>query len=342
MSAGVRSAATSTPASSIRGWGGGTPSRRASTWVPTLRRSSARARRYSSSRPSQAAAVRSIASRQARAAERPSAWIARRAGARRASSRRNSRCASKIPASVSPARAATASRWRRTASTVSAIAASSAAASASGSEASSRSISSDGTRQRRTGPIAMPGEAANPRTTPSAGGAAPGAASGAGTSGAPDASIASSKSRAASALIAAIASAACGPPAATSISWPAAAPSVATAFRLAASAGPRPLVRFRTSIFASNPEAVCTNRAAGRACRPCGFRIVSRSVTAPSPTPSGAAASSTGVPRCAIFPARPPRASVATASSVPPIFAVTAAATAPSTSGASHRSTRAR
>ena len=52
VSAGVRSAAMSTPGPSSRGWGGGTPSSRASTCAPTLRRSSARARRYgSSSRP---------------------------------------------------------------------------------------------------------------------------------------------------------------------------------------------------------------------------------------------------------------------------------------------------
>ena len=65
---------------------------------------------------------------------------------------------------------------------------------------------------------------------------------------------------------------------------PLAAPRVAIALRLFASAGPRPLVRSRTCTTASKEDAVCTNRAAGRACSPCGFATVILVTTA---SPSG-------------------------------------------------------
>ena len=73
----------------------------------------------------------------------------------------------------------------------------------------------------------------------------------------------SSKSRSANAWIAASASVACGPLAATSTSCPCVAPSIATPFRLAASAGPRSFVRSRIVMRASNDDAVWTKRAAG-------------------------------------------------------------------------------
>ena len=72
VSAGVKSAATRMPGSSSRGAGTGTPRTRASTCVPTLRRSIARARMYSSSSTSHPAATASTTSRHATAAVRPS------------------------------------------------------------------------------------------------------------------------------------------------------------------------------------------------------------------------------------------------------------------------------
>ena len=151
---------------------------------------------------------------------------------------------------------------------------------------------SAGTWKRWAGPLARPGDAEKPRRTPSSrsssvtgsGGAARTAASGPPTS--------SSKFRDASASTAAIASAAWGPVAATSSSCPVAAPRVAIALRLFASAGPRPLVRSRTCTSASKEDAVCTNRAAGRACRPCGFATVIVVTTA---SPSGRSAAATHV-----------------------------------------------
>src|SRR5204863_2593 len=81
------------------------------------------------------------------------------------------------------------------------------------------------------------------------------------------------------------------------------------------------------------PLAVCTKRAAGRACRPSGLRTASRTLChgGPSSRDSAAAASvPAGAPRCAAFGSRPPRASAATSASGAPTFAETAAATAPS------------
>ena len=92
------------------------PSRRASTWRPTLRRSAARARRYSSSRPSQSSAVRSITSCHARAAERhrrrSHAWsgTGARRPAGRADGRRRSPPRRRPPV---PRRARAGGRYRR-------------------------------------------------------------------------------------------------------------------------------------------------------------------------------------------------------------------------------------
>ncbi len=72
MSAGARSSATRMPASRSDGRGASTPSRRASTSRPTLRRSAARARRYGSSSAVQPTAVASTASCHAAAAAAPS------------------------------------------------------------------------------------------------------------------------------------------------------------------------------------------------------------------------------------------------------------------------------
>ena len=72
------------------------------------------------------------------------------------------------------------------------------------------------------------------------------------------------------------ASAACRPVAQTRSSWPRRNPSVATALRLRALTGPRPAVTLLTVTSASNPAAVRTSRAAGRACRPRGLAITTR------------------------------------------------------------------
>ena len=158
VSAGDRSLAITTPGASSAGWGTGTPSRCASTWRPTLRRSAARARRYSSSRPSHPSAVRSITSCQARAAEMPSSTIERFAGVRSASSFRKSRCASKISASSAPARPATRARWPAISSRTWSSAASNAATSTSAGPAP-WGIGRSGVRNRLAGPIPIPGEA---------------------------------------------------------------------------------------------------------------------------------------------------------------------------------------
>ena len=154
------------------------------------------------------------------------------------------------------------------------------------------------------------------------------------------------------------AAAACGPRARTRISSPQRTPRVATAFRLRALTGPRPAVTSATVTSASNPAAVRTNSAAGRAWRPSRFATTRRRV---GPSAAGAVrkacagAPSTSSPLCigapvaagagcavsaccsrwAALAASPPRASSATFSREPPSRAATAAATAPSTNGAS-------
>ena len=85
---------------------------------------------------------------------------------------------------------------------------------------------------------------------------------------------------------------------------------MATAFKLEASAGPRPFVTSRTVTRASNDDAVCTNLAAGRACSPCGLFTVSVIDDSSAAADDGSGDDSVPVsPRCAIFPASPPRAS---------------------------------
>ncbi len=167
VSAGARSSATRMPASRSVGRGASTPSRRASTSRPTLRRSAARARRYGSSSAVQPTAVASTASCHAAAAAAPSR-IRRRVGSRSASSSRNSRCASKIAARARPARAATSSRCLAISARAPASASSSAASSSSFprlARPSGTAIS--GVENRRAGPIATPGDAGRPCSTPS-------------------------------------------------------------------------------------------------------------------------------------------------------------------------------
>src|SRR4029450_7156760 len=111
--------------------------------------------------------------------------------------------------------------------------------------------------------------------------------------------------------------------------------------------GPRPAETFVTRTSASNALAVCTSLAAGRAWSPCGRSTSSVTRTSgQSGVATGASSidSSGGTwePRCAALPASPPRASRSTSSRGRPSFAATAAATAPSTNGASDRTTRAR
>ncbi len=191
------------------------------------------------------------------------------AGASSASSRRNSRCASKIAAWASPARAATWSRWARMSTAVSPIARSRAASSAAGSLAATSGISGSSTWKRRAAPERD--ARARPRTPArsrrSAGSSEPGRIRHAGRG--LDLGLGSLVEVAVRERAQRLDRLGrLGPDARTSISWSRATPSVATPFRLAASAGPRPFVRSRTLTRASNPEAVWTNRAAGRACRP--------------------------------------------------------------------------
>ena len=116
---------------------------------------------------------------------------------------------------------------------------------------------------------------------------------------------------------AAIASAASGPDARTSISWPARTPSVATAFRLVASAGPRAGrevphghggVESRGGLHEPSRRAARAGRGA--------TSTTSTATTASPSTASGPPGTSPAlrhgdVPRCAILPARPMRASAA-------------------------------
>ncbi len=143
------------------------------------------------------------------------------------------------------------------------------------------------------------------------------------------------------------------PRARTRISWPWRTPSVASAVRLRALTGPRPVVSLETSTRTSAPEQAPTKRAAGRACRPSRFSTRRRSSCAgpssSSPTAFSSedrrappAAASSSPPSCATFARSAPRASAATSCSDAPPRAAAAAATAPSTSGASASITRMR
>ena len=197
------------PAPRARVAGSGRSSRRASTWRPTLRRSAARARRYSSSSASQSLAVRSITSCHARAADDAIvgdriAWSGtgarRRAGTADGRRRSPPRRRPLVPAtSVALAGDVVSDRAER------------------GIERSQldarcrrlrRGSARSGVRNRRAGPIAIPADAGWPRTIP--GSFREDGDAGAARSG-PEGSGRSSKSRAASAAIAASAADACGP-----------------------------------------------------------------------------------------------------------------------------------
>ena len=134
--------------------------------------------------------------------------------------------------------------------------------------------------------MAIPGDAGSPvRTDPGAGGGPENGAAPASTrrerpvgASAPAcgrASCGSPKSSSAKRRMAAKASSACGPEARTRISSPWRTPRVATAFRLRALAGPRPVVTLATLTSASKPAAVRTSIAAGRAWSPDAFSTVS-------------------------------------------------------------------
>ncbi len=170
VSAGVRSSATRMPGASSAGAGRSTPRMRASTWAPTLRRSSARARRYGSSSVIPRGRRRSsIAPCHACAAVAAPSSIdsaGRREQRRRRAGTTGARRRSRPPAR--PPWTATSSRWCSIAVAVSASARSSAASSASRGRSRRRGGTlSAGAWKRRAGPIAIPGEAANPRSTPS-------------------------------------------------------------------------------------------------------------------------------------------------------------------------------
>ena len=113
---------------------------------------------------------------------------------------------------------------------------------------------------------------------------------------------------------------------------PDARPSVTTAVRLRASAGPRPVVSSRICTEASNRPAVSTTRAAGRACRPSALGTSMRTLRriGQSTRPGGRARRARSPSRPAFMPSAE-RASSAASSSPAPAPARAAAATAPST-----------
>jgi hypothetical protein len=182
----------------------------------------------------------------------------------------------------------------------------------------------------------MPDEAGTPLSTPS--GASAGGAGSPGVGGAAPSSS-SPKLSSASSRRAASAASACGPAAWTTIASPWRTPSVISADRLRASAGPRPVVSSATVTAASKRAAVSTKRAAGRACRPSLFGTSRRSSEPPEASTVAAVGAATSTPSWDAFIPSAARASVATSSSDAPVRARAAAATAPSTSGASHSST---
>ncbi len=154
-------------------------------------------------------------------------------------------------------------------------------------------------------------------------------------------SIGSPKFSSARAFSAASASAASGPSAVTTISSPCRTPSVATWLMLLALAMRAPLLT-RTSV--SNCPAVVTKRAAGRAWSPSRLPT-SRVIDSPplgGGSAGGAAGASGSPPSCSRLTASALSASASTCSTGAPTMACTAAAMAPSTSGAWLRKTRAR
>ena len=172
---------------------------------------------------------------------------------------------------------------------------------------------------RRTGPIAMPGDAGSGplrrRSTRPARRL--------------DGVARRSRRTGASASVSrcSTASWACGPEARTSTSWPCRAASVATRLRLPAGTGPAPVVRLRSWTDASRPRTSLTSRAAGRACSPCGFSTV-KTPTTSSRRPTRvrvrrrARPARTGARPC---PCSAPRASAATSARLAPPAAATAA-----------------
>jgi len=193
----------------------------------------------------------------------------------------------------------------------------------------------------RAGPMTMPPEALSPASSaPVPRGPAAGAAgeATAGSSG-PSPKLSPARARRA-----ARAGPAWAPQASTTMVWPWQRPSMAMALMLFASTGPRPLERLRTTMWAAgNRPAVCTNRAAGRACSPSRLATTRRAVRTEGSMagPAGPAGSRSGL-SWAVLPASAPRASSSTSSRPPPSRARTAADTAPSTRGAAHRATLAR
>ena len=147
--------------------------------------------------------------------------------------------------------------------------------SAAGSPTGSWSRSTGTAVSRRTGPIAIPGEAGRgPLTDAARAGAGGSAAS----------STVSSNRRAARVSRCSTASCACGPEARTSTSCPRRAASVATRLRLPAGTGAPPVVRLRSWTDASSARTSLTSRAAGRACRPWGFSTEKTPTTSSAPT----------------------------------------------------------
>ena len=141
-----------------------------STRPPTSSTSSARSRRYGSSRPRYASAVACAASPHAAAALAPPS-IARRAGSSSAESSSSSRCASKIAASSAPASSAIRSRAASTSPRAAARARSNRAHSSSGVRGSVPPWGSRRVRGTvppwglRAGAMTMPAEAGMPRRT---------------------------------------------------------------------------------------------------------------------------------------------------------------------------------
>ena len=183
------------------------------------------------------------------------------------------RCASKIAASLAPARVTIAARWRWMSATVSRTArveASELGFDALGGHVGhlelGRTRSGTRGRRRRRGTRARRApRRRSPRATAWIGVPTRSAIAGAG---------ASSKSRSASARIAATTSAASRPEARTRIRSPRRTPSVATELRLLAFDWPRPVVTLVTRTSASNALAVRTSAAAGRAWSPCSMPTV--------------------------------------------------------------------
>ncbi len=184
----------------------------------------------------------------------------------------------------------------------------------------------------------MPGAAGMPVQSLPASTAAAGA-TGSGATASPSPKLASTN-----ACSAANAAAASSPCAVTTISSPWRTPNVATWLMLLALAW-RP--SFCTISAAAKRLAAVTNCAAGRACSPrtlrminaCSKRVGGAPVSDAMATSVAAASGVAAYPSCCILAASAPLASAITWARLPPTEACTAAATAPSTSGASHRCT---